>query len=77
MKMLSGRSLKDKAVREDRVDCKPYNKFMLSTVNPEVSEEKVENKRNKFTVDSLLRTPLLNRHLARVGPCLAFFSPFM
>ena len=51
--MLSGRSLKDKVVREDRVDCKPYNKFMLSIVNPEVSEEKVENKWNKFTVDSL------------------------
>ena len=58
--MLSGRSLKDIVVREDRVDCKPYNKFMLSTVNPEISEEKVGNKWNKFTVDSLLRTPLLN-----------------
>ena len=44
MKMLSGRSLKDIVVREDRVDCKPYNKFMLSTVNPEISEEKVGNK---------------------------------
>ena len=39
---------------------------MLSTVNPEVSEEKVENKWNKFTVNSLLRTPLLNRHLELV-----------
>jgi len=44
MKMLSGRSLKDIGVREDRVDGKPYSKFKLSTVHPEISEEKVENK---------------------------------
>ena len=55
MKMLSGRSLKDIGVREDRVDCKTYNKFKLSIVHPEISEdEKVENKWNKFTVDSSL-----------------------
>ena len=41
--MLSGRSLKEIGVREDRVDCKPYSKFKLSTVHPEISEEKVEN----------------------------------
>ena len=68
MKMLRSRSLKDIGVREDRVDCKPYSKFKLSTVHPEISEEKVENKWNKFTVDSLLRTP-------RVDLCL-FFAPF-
>ena len=67
MTMLSGRSLKEIGVREDRVDCKPYSKFKLSTVHPEISEEKVQNKRNKFTVDSLLRTP-------RVDPCLFFAS---
>ena len=69
MKMLRGRSLKDIGVREDRVDCKPYSKFKLSTVHPEISEEKVQNKRNKFTVDSLLRTP-------RVDPCL-FLLPLV
>ena len=68
MKMLSGRSLKEIGVREDRVDCKPYSKFKLSTVHPEISEEKVANKWNKFTVDSLLLTP-------RVDLCL-FFAPF-
>ena len=45
---------------------------MLSTVNPEISEEKVENKWNKFTVNSLLRTPLLNGHLELVP---AFLFP--
>ena len=49
---------------------------MLSTVNPEISEEKVENKWNKFTVDSLL-TETSVKPTPRVGPCLAFFSPFM
>ena len=60
MKMLRGRSLKDIGVREDRVDCKPYSKYKLSTVHPEISKAKVENKWNKFTVDSLLRTPRVN-----------------
>ena len=53
MKMLTGRSLKDIGVREDRIDCKPCNKFKLSTVHREISEKKVDNKWNKFTVDSL------------------------
>ena len=69
MKMLSGRSLKDIGVLEDRVDCKPYSKFKLSTVHPEISEEKVENRWKKFTVDSLLRT-------SRVDPCL-FLLPLI
>lgn len=66
--MLRGRSLKDIGVREDRVDCKPYSKFKLSTVHPEISEEKVANKWNKFTVDSLLLTPRVDLSL--------FFAPF-
>ena len=69
MKMLRGRSLKDIGVREDRVDCKPYIKFKLSTDHPEISEAKVANKWNKFTVDSLLLTP-------RVDPCL-FLLPLV
>lgn len=40
MKMLTGRSLKDIGVREDRIDCKPCNKFKLSTVHREISEKK-------------------------------------
>ena len=51
--MLSGCSLKDIGVREDRVDCKLCNKFKLNTVHREISLKKVENKWNKFMVDSL------------------------
>ena len=40
MKMLTGRSLKDIGVREDRIDCKPCNKFKLNTVHREISEKK-------------------------------------